>query len=208
MNSPASGNGKAINILPHHGEALLFDNFFSKEESDSFFARLMREVSWKHETIRIFGREVLQPRLTASFADKGVEYGYSGLRLASASWTPALSEIRLHVEQATGTQFNTALLNQYRNGSDSMGWHRDNEKELGAEPVIASVSLGQIRRFQLRPFAAKSPLITVALQHGSLLVMKGECQHYWQHRVPKTSTHCGARINITFRLVRTRQDIC
>jgi alkylated DNA repair dioxygenase AlkB len=190
------------NILPHAGEALYFERFFDKEESDGYYTSLQREIPWKQEPIRIFGKEVLQPRLTASFADAGISYGYSGIRLGSLPWTKTLAEIKKRVEEVSASEFNTALVNLYRHGNDSMGWHRDDEKELGAEPVIASVSFGSSRIFRLREYRIKSPVISIELHHGDLLIMTGASQHHWQHQVPKTAKVQGPRINITFRAVK------
>lgn len=189
------------NLLPHHGEAYIYPLFFSKEESDRFLVSLLKEVQWKQEPIRIFGKTVMQPRLTAWYADDGVNYSYSGITMHSQPWTAALKEIKERIGQFSGERFNSALLNLYRDGNDSMGWHRDNEKELGKEPVIGSVSFGAARKFQFRSYKDKSDLLSLDLDHGSFLLMRGEIQDYWEHRVPKTAGNVAARINITFREV-------
>ena len=194
-------NTEPLNLLPHSGSALFYPGFFSQSESDRYFSLLEKEVQWKQEPIRIFGKEIMQPRLTASFADEGVVYGYSGIKLNSGIWTDTLAEIKSKVEKTARQTFNTALLNYYRDGNDSMGWHRDNEKELGANPVIASVSFGAARNFQFREYKGDTKVLTVKLGHGDLLIMGAESQHHWQHRLPKAPGIKEPRINITFRKI-------
>lgn len=190
------------NILPHHGDALLFRDFFSPLDSDNYYQAIMNQTPWKQEPIRLFGREIMQPRLTALYGDGGRGYGYSGIVMEPEPWTPALAEIRDLLANALSEPFNVALLNLYRDGSDSMGWHRDNEKELGPHPVIASVSFGAARLFRLREYASKSDTREVELGHGSLLVMRGESQRFWEHSLLKTRKPTGPRINITFRVLK------
>src|SRR5687768_3924436 len=149
-----------VNLLPHHGEVFLYPSFFTPEESAGFLEYFLNKIDpiaigWRQNPVKIFGKEVLQPRLSCSFADEGVEYGYSGVKLKSNRWTGEMLYIKQKVEQITVQSFNTALLNLYRDGKDYMGWHRDNEKSLGPAPVIASVSFGTERRFQLRNYADK-----------------------------------------------------
>jgi alkylated DNA repair dioxygenase AlkB len=161
------------------------------------------QVSWQQEHLTLFGRRVCQPRLSAWFGDSGAVYCYSGIRLEPHPWTPLLSDIRDEMQELTGHQLNSVLLNWYRSGRDSMGWHSDDEPELGPEPVIASLSLGATRRFQLRHRADRSsPLVQLDLEHGSLLCMAGPTQAHWRHRVPKTRRPVGGRINLTFRRIR------
>jgi alkylated DNA repair dioxygenase AlkB len=149
----------------------------------------------------------LQPRLTAWYGDATARYSYSGLDLTPQPWTPALLALRTQVEQATGVTFNSVLLNLYRTGQDSMGWHADDEPELGPEPVIASISLGATRRFRLRPRHSQqlphAPL-GLDLPSGSLLVMRGTTQQHWQHAVPKTARPVGPRLNLTFRTIHAQ----
>ncbi|MEO6732372.1 MAG: alpha-ketoglutarate-dependent dioxygenase AlkB [Ferruginibacter sp.] len=190
----------AKNILPSDGEAFLFKNFFSLAESDRYLALLSEEIEWKQEPIKIYGKEVLQPRLTAFYGDTDKEYRYSGTTMQPHQWTNSLLEIREKVEALAGVKFTSALLNFYRDGKDSMGWHRDNEKVLGISPVIGSVSFGAARIFQFRNYKQRNMVIPVELTHGSFLLMKGETQHHWQHQLPKMKTF-GGRINITFRII-------
>jgi alkylated DNA repair dioxygenase AlkB len=189
------------NLLPFRGEAIYFPSLFSQNESDTFFNHLASDIQWKQEPITIFGRQVLQPRLTAWYGDSGKSYSYSGITMQPHTWTGDLLQIKQRIEAVSATCFTSALLNYYRNGQDSMGWHRDNEKELGINPVIGSVSFGAARTFQLRNYADKSVIRSIELTHGSFLLMRGETQHFWEHRVPKTSKINTARINITFRVI-------
>lgn len=158
-------------------------------------------IEWKHEPIWMFGKKVMQPRLTAWYGDAGKAYRYSGILMTPFPWTSSLLEIKAKVEELTGEKFNSALLNLYRNGADSMGWHRDNEPELGINPVIASVSLGAARRFLLREYQDKKSKTEILLEDGSLLIMKGESQTHWEHSIPKTTKCMAPRINITFRSI-------
>lgn len=189
------------NILPHEGEAFLIDEFFDKEDSDRYLDLLTTEIAWRQEPIVIMGRTVMQPRLTALYGDEGKSYRYSGITMTPVSWTASLQRIKDSIESVVHHRFTTALLNLYRNGEDSMGWHSDNEKELGRDPVIASVSFGTGRSFQFRHRTDASARAEVSLGHGSLLIMRGPTQHYWLHRLPKRSGVSEPRINITFRMI-------
>ncbi|HVX49172.1 MAG TPA: alpha-ketoglutarate-dependent dioxygenase AlkB [Chitinophagaceae bacterium] len=190
------------NLLPFKGEALFLPGAFTTAESDNYFTQLLNETGWKHEAIKMFGKQVMQPRLTAWYGDAGKSYSYSGITMQPQAWTLVLLQIKQRAEALSGACFNSALLNYYRNGNDSMGWHRDDEKELGINPVIASVSFGAARKFQFRNYADKSVVRNIQLTHGSLLLMRGQTQHYWQHQLPKTSTATGPRVNITFRVIQ------
>ncbi len=175
--------------------------FFSKEESDGYFAQLQRQVDWQQEHVRLFGKKIPMPRLTAWYGDK--DYTYSGLQNKPRPWLPLLLELKQAVEQRTGNSYNSVLLNFYRSGSDSMGWHSDDEPTLGQNPSIASLSFGGTRRFGFRHKtnkALKNQYLT--LQHGSLLLMQGPTQHFWQHSIPKTAATVEPRINLTFRQVQ------
>jgi len=189
------------NILPFKGAAFFYPQFFSLAESDQYLSALTGEISWKQEAIKIYGKEVMQPRLTAWYGDAGKGYSYSGITMQPLPWTRSLIAIKQKIENVAGVNFTGALLNLYRDGEDSMGWYRDNEKELGINPVIGSVNFGATRLFQLRIFKEKNIVKSIDLTHGSFLLMKGETQHQWEHRVPKTNKKTGARINITFRVI-------
>lgn len=168
-------------------------------DADRLFHTLMRELSWKQEILSLFGRHIPQPRLSAWYGD--VAYTYSGLTLEPAPWHPVLADLRDRCRALAGTEFNSVLANLYRDGQDSMDWHSDDEISLGSEPVIASVNLGAIRRFQLRRKDDKAHKIDMALGGGDVLIMRGRCQHDWQHRVPKTAKPVEPRINLTFRMI-------
>ncbi|KIP65916.1 MULTISPECIES: alpha-ketoglutarate-dependent dioxygenase AlkB family protein [Vibrio] len=175
-------------------------NFLSNLEADRYFSNLRSTLPWQQERITMFGRSVLQPRLQAWHGD--VAYTYSGLTMSPHPWTPDLNELKARCEAIANVQFNSVLANLYRHGQDSMGWHQDNEPELGRNPVIASVNLGETRRFLLRNLHCKTQL-EYELSHGALLIMAGELQHHWKHAVPKTAKPKGERINLTFRHIVT-----
>lgn len=191
----------AENLLPYGGEMYYFPDVIPLDKSEEYFNRLFAEIRWKQEPIKIFGREIMQPRLTAWYGDASKPYTYSGITMEPNHWVHPLLQIKSVAEHYSGSESTSALMNLYRDGNDGMGWHRDNEKSLGAEPVIASVSLGATRTFQVRHYGKKRPLISIELQPGSLVVMKGESQSVWEHRIPKTAKARGARINITFRTI-------
>jgi alkylated DNA repair dioxygenase AlkB len=183
------------------GEAIYHPAFFSPADSDRLSASLHETTVWRGETFKIYGREVPIPRLTAWHGDPGRTYTYSKIAMEPQPWTPPLLEIKASVEEAVGVRCNSVLLNLYRDGRDSVAWHSDDEPTLGADPVIASVSFGATRRFQLRRTAQKDVRRELDLVHGSLLVMRGATQRLWQHQVPKTSRPVGPRINLTFRTI-------
>ncbi len=191
-----------MNLLSQDGEVYLFQDFFSEEERKKYFKSLLAETPWEQKPIKMFGKEIMQPRLTAWFGDEGMSYRYSGLTMKGHVWTPTLLEIKARIEENAQVRFNGVLLNLYRNQNDSMGWHRDNEKELGLNPVIGSVSLGETRRFILRHREKKDLKFELELTDGSFLLMKGKTQHFWQHSVPKENSAAGPRINLTFRIIK------
>lgn len=175
--------------------------FLPAGQADCLFQHCLVDLNWKHEEISLFGRKVKQPRLTCWYGDPEAKYRYSGLSLEPLAWTPALQELRQQLQQYLQVPFNSVLANAYRNGRDSMGWHSDDEPELGCAPVIASLSLGQNRRFLVRQRIPKARSSHLELGHGSLLVMQGDFQSRYQHAVPKTARSVGHRINLTFRYV-------
>ena len=185
------------NLLPKHGSVVILMDFLEYD-----FHALRESIDWKHQAIKMFGRSVMQPRLTAWFGDEGTEYSYSGLMNYPLPWNSELLEIKKRVEELSQAKFNSVLLNLYRNGQDSMGWHQDNEVELGVNPTIASVSFGATRQFQMRHKFDKSiPKIDIGLQDGSVLIMSDVTQKYWQHQITKTKKVVGERINLTFRTI-------
>lgn len=177
--------------------------FYRSPESALLMDTLLREIAWRQETIVLWGKECLQPRLSAWYGDAGTSYRYSGMTLQALAWTPVLLRIRHDVEYATGHRYNSVLLNLYRDQHDSVGWHSDDEPVFGAEPAIASVSLGATRRFRFRHRVRKEQQpISIDLTDGSLLLMAGPTQRYWQHAIGKQKTACGPRINLTFRYIQ------
>ena len=178
-----------------------FPDFFAPGRADQLLRDLLASTEWRQESMKIFGRPTPLPRLTAWYGDPGARYVYSGIVNEPAFWTPALTEVRAAVEAACGADFNGGLLNRYRGGSDSMGWHADDEPEFGEDPVIASASFGATRRFQFRHKHRKELKQAVDLAHGNLLVMRGATQVNWLHQVSKTAQPVGERINLTFRKV-------
>jgi alkylated DNA repair dioxygenase AlkB len=197
----------ALTSLPLPQADLLFDPaFLLPADADKLLAELRAEVAWEQRNIRIFGQEVPQPRLTAWYGDPAARYTYSGLTWEPLPWLPALLSVRQRLENATQTSYNSVLLNYYRDGRDSMGWHADDEPELGPAPAIASLSLGATRRFRLRPRAGQAhPSLSLDLPTGSLLLMRGPTQQHWQHALPKTARPIGPRLNLTFRWVGSRE---
>lgn len=187
------------NLLPFQGEMLLFPDFFPQELADFYLGKLQSDLEWRQEPIWMFGKKVMQPRLTALYGDPAMPYGYSGIQMTPLSFTPELAEIHRKIQDFAQCEFTHVLCNYYRDGNDSMGWHRDNERVLGENPTIASVTFGAKRAFQTRPYTGKKPKIDIYLTHGSLLLMKGESQQYWEHQLPKTSKTNQPRINLTFR---------
>ncbi|MES1221736.1 MAG: alpha-ketoglutarate-dependent dioxygenase AlkB [Bacteroidota bacterium] len=198
---PSLFRQEPVDILPYNGEAILYSHFFSAEEINEYFNNLLNEIEWKQEPIKIFGKEVMQPRLTAWHGDSDKPYTYSGITMQPHAWTKSLEAIRKKIEPIAGIVFTSALLNLYRDGSDSMGWHRDNEKELGNQPIIGSVSFGATRTFQFRNYKTKKDLKSLELSNGSFLLMRGDTNHYWEHQVPKTKQVLKERVNITFRVI-------
>jgi alkylated DNA repair dioxygenase AlkB len=184
-----------------NGAYQFFPAFFSKTESDQFLRDLKNQILWKQESMMMYGKKIDFPRLTAWYGDNDKPYSFSGITLNPHPWTPDLLSIKSKIEPAAAVNFNSVLLILYRNGNDSISWHTDAEKELGKNPVIASVNFGAARRFQLRHLNKKEKL-EIELTHGSLLIMQGELQHFWQHQVPKINKPVGERINLTFRVIK------
>jgi alkylated DNA repair dioxygenase AlkB len=190
------------NLVPYDGELYLIRQFYRPPESDRLLQQLQAELAWQEEAIFIYGRWVKVPRLMCWYGDSGACYRYSGVDHQPMPWTPVLQAIRQKVEQQCNCVFNSVLANLYRDGNDSMGCHADDEKELGRNPVIASVSLGDERLFKLHHKKTKDKL-DIVLGHGDLLIMAGNLQHHWMHAVPKTKKPKTARINLTFREIKT-----
>jgi alkylated DNA repair dioxygenase AlkB len=176
-------------------------SFLPPSEADRLFAAIRDGAVWKQDSMTMFGQPRNLPRLTAWYGDPGTAYVYSGIRNEPRPWIEPISQVKAAVEAACGVSFNSVLLNRYRTGQDSMGWHADNEPEFGPNPVIASVSFGSSRTFQMKHKTHKEWKTKFELGHGSLLVMRGATQHHWRHAIPKTARPVGERINLTFRTV-------
>jgi alkylated DNA repair dioxygenase AlkB len=187
--------------LPDGVELVLSKGFYNQHESDALFTSLLNCLDWQEEDIFIFSKRVKVPRLMCWYGDPDAYYKYSGVNHQPKPWTLELQNIREKVQQYCQCTFNSVLANLYRDGGDSMGCHADDEKELGINPVIASLSLGEERLFKLHHKKSKQTL-NVHLQHGDLLVMGGTCQQYWSHSVPKTKALKKPRINLTFRKIQ------
>ena len=178
-----------------------YPNFLNIESADWYLETLSNSLQWEQYSIKLFGKKIPQPRLTALYALNTQFYSYSGLKLKPLAFTKELKIIHSEIAKLTGTTFTHCLANLYRDGNDSMGWHADDEKELGKNPIIASLSLGAVRNFQLKHKTNSDLKHTVPLAHGSLLIMKGSTQEFWKHQLPKTKKHIEPRINLTFRTI-------
>ncbi len=170
-------------------------------DADLQFPALLEETPWAQDAIVVFGRQRPIPRLEAWYGDPGRSYTYSGRRLEPLQWTPRLAELRDRCAAAVGEAFDSVLVNRYRNGDDAVGWHSDDEPELGHHPVIASLSLGATRRFRLRRRDGHHDPVTLDLEHGDLLVMRGTTQELWEHCLTRTARPVGERVNLTFRRI-------
>lgn len=195
------GGCQAIDLAD--GELHHFPALFPPAVADELFARLRSDVAWREEDIVLFGQRRRVPRRVAWYGDPGATYTYSGVAHEPLDWIAPVQTVRERVEEIAGRRFNSVLLNLYRDGRDGMGWHADDEPELGRNPVIASVSFGATRRFCMRHRKRRRDVVSLDLEHGSLLLMAGPTQHHWLHAVPKTSRAVGERINLTFRTILT-----
>lgn len=217
-----------VRILLEGGELLFADRFFSKNLSDRMFAYLQENtaldwtkanwpnispdklssicfsnIEWKQDHIKFFGKSHPLPRLTSWYGDPGASYAYSGIRSDPNPWNDGLLFVKAKIEDALGAYFNSVLLNWYRDGSDSLSWHADDEKELGPEPVIASATFGASRDFLFRRKDGSKTCVSLKLGHGSLVVMMGKTQQNWVHSVPKRKGVSGSRFNLTFRQIQS-----
>jgi Alkylated DNA repair protein len=200
------------NLRLPDADAALWPHWLDTAEADALFAELRQAIVWETHRIRLFGRELDSPRLSCWIGDPGATYTYSRSRFEPRPWPPALAALRGRVEQVCAARFNSVLANLYRDGQDSMGWHSDDEPELGAQPVIASLSLGAERRFRFRRRRARSEpaqpgdTSELLLPHGSLLRMAGDTQRLYRHDLPRMRGIDAPRINLTFRWVDTSTD--
>lgn len=186
-----------VHELPRGGCVEYDPAWLTREESERLHRELVAELAWEEREIVLFGRRIKQPRLVAWAGDLG--YRYSGQTLEPRQWAPALRSIRERVRRATGVPFNHVLVNRYRDGKDSMGFHADDEPELGPEPTVASVSVGAPRRFVLVPRRGSSGRLEIELEPGSLVVMRGQCQAEYRHGIPKDARCASERVSLTFR---------
>jgi alkylated DNA repair dioxygenase AlkB len=184
-----------------NADVIYYPSFFTSEEASKYYKILLSETSWQQDDIKLFGKIYKQPRLTALYGNNDQSYSYSGIKMLPKPFSKTLNEIKNYIEKVSEVSYTTVLLNLYRDGNDSNGWHSDDEKELGTNPTIASISLGANRMFHFKNRKDKNLRYKLLLEHGSLLVMKGSTQHYWQHQLPKSTKVTEPRINLTFRVL-------
>lgn len=187
--------------LPH-ADVSYYPLLFKDDIATTYFNDLLTTTNWQQDDITVFGKTYPQPRLTALFGNNNTPYSYSTITMHPQPFSKTLLQIKATIEAITNNQFTTCLANLYRDGNDSNGWHADDEKELGKNPIIASVSFGADRVFHLKHKHDKTLKTKITLEHGSLLLMQGETQHYWLHQLPKTKKQIGQRINLTFRVIK------
>lgn len=192
--------GQARSLISHEGEVFLFEHFVAADEAARLTEQLCRELDWHAETILLYGRQVSVPRRVCWYGDAGATYTYSGVTHTPLPWPSVLADLRMRIQSSAGAQFNSVLGNLYRDGNDSMGWHADKERELGRNPVIASLSFGAQRVFKLR-HNKSGETVEISLPSGSLLLMAGALQHHWRHCLPKMRGIDAPRVNLTFRYI-------
>ena len=195
-------NSEPIVFNVKDAELIYYPNVFNEAECSQYYKALLENTQWREDTITLFGKTHKQPRLTALYANNNKPYSYSNITMYPEAFGLELELIKNKIEAICAATFTTCLLNLYRNGNDSNGWHADDEKELGINPTIASVSFGAVRRFQLKHKTDKDQKLTINLESGSLLLMKGSTQQFWKHQIPKTKKEVGKRINLTFRYIK------
>lgn len=188
-----------INI--DNGSYIYIPNYFNKFEADFFLNDFINNIVWEQQSMNMYGKIVPFPRLTTWYGDNDKPYTFSGITLHPHPWNESLLKIKNKIEPLSGVNFNSVLLNRYRDGNDSISWHTDAERELGINPVIASVNFGEERVFQLKHIET-GQRIDIPLKHGSLLIMMGELQHFWKHQVPKSKKPMKERVNLTFRVIK------
>ena len=200
MNLFDINKGKEDNYLTRDGEVYYHDNFMDAEDARHFAECLTEEIPWEHDVNIMFGKRIVTKRQVAWYGDEPYDYNYAGSKKVALPWTNNLLQLKTKIEVYTKETFNSCLLNYYKHGEEGMSWHSDNEKELKREGTIASLSLGAVRRFDFRHRNTKEK-ISIQLSDGSLLLMKGKTQSYWQHQLPKTKKIKLPRINLTFRTI-------
>ena len=190
------------NLLPYDGELYYIPNFLVKIEANDKFMQLDKEIAWTNEVVMLFGKQIQLSRKVAFYGNEGLTYTYSGRIKNAYNWSSVLEHIKSLITAHSGETFNACLLNYYHDGTEGMGWHSDNERELVEQAAIASLSLGDSRDFVLKHKTTKQN-VRVHLENGSLLIMKGSIQEHWLHALPKTKKSKNPRINLTFRLMKT-----
>jgi alkylated DNA repair dioxygenase AlkB len=192
--------GDTTNLLPADGVVNYYGSIFSRGEADHYLEKFVKDIEWKHDEAFILGKLIITKRKVAWYADRPFEYTYSNVTKTALPWTEALIELKRIAEERTGETYNSCLLNLYHTGSEGMAWHSDGEKDLKKEGAIASMSFGAERKFAFKHKQTKQ-LVSLFLEHGSLLVMKGCTQTHWLHRLPPTSKTSMPRVNLTFRTI-------
>jgi len=204
MNVKSTTSDSRVKTLAPHGAIEYRAGWLDGTEADGLMHRLLDEIEWQQRSIMMFGKRVMQPRLLDFQGDPGVGYSYSGDWLEARPWHPRVRALKDRLGAAGIGRFNSVLVNCYRDGGDCMGWHADDEPELGDDPVIASASIGGVRRFVVRRRSNHRDRFELSPGHGSLIVMRGDMQRHWQHQIPRTRRPVAARINLTFRRVMPR----
>ena len=197
-----AGRTNCSEIVIPDAEVFLYPSLLSYHEANQLFDTLKKNIIWEKQKIKLYGEVHDVPRLTAWYGDPNKSYIYSGIQLNTKPWNAALLKIREKIEKISKIKFNSVLLNLYRSGSDSVSWHSDDEPELGRNPVIGSLSLGETRQFQMKHKFDRNLKQKILLQHGSFLLMRGKTQHHWLHQIPKRKNLKGERINLTFRVIK------
>jgi alkylated DNA repair dioxygenase AlkB len=188
------------NLLPHQGIVNYYGRLMNHAKADHYFNSLMSSIEWRNDEAVIFGKLITTKRKVAWYGDREFEYTYSNITKRALPWTKELLELKALTEETTGEKFNSCLLNLYHSGEEGMAWHSDGEKNLKKEGAIGSLSFGAERKFSFR-YKQTKEVVSVKLEHGSLLVMKGATQKYWLHRLPPTKVVTTPRINLTFRTI-------
>ena len=188
------------NLLPKDGAVNYYGKIFTEEQSEIYYVKLLNEINWQHDVVKIFGKEITTKRKVAFLGDEGISYKYSGKTKIAEKWLQFILEIKSTVEQISGEKFNACLLNYYHNGSEAMSWHSDNEKEILKHSAIASVSFGAERKLGFKHNFTKEE-ISLMLENGSLLIMKDETQIYWKHKLYTNAKITEPRVNLTFRTI-------
>ena len=192
------------NLLPQDGTVNYYGKILEEEKANQFYLKLLNDIEWRNDEAVIFGKKIITKRKVAWYGDENFEYTYSNSAKRALKWTPELLELKKLTEEITGEQFNSCLLNLYHDGNEGMAYHSDGEKDLKKNGAIASLSFGAERKFSFKHKTTKEK-VDLTLANGSLLVMKGETQKFWLHRLPPTKKIFTPRINLTFRTIENQQ---